>query len=388
MISNNVALKTLLSTAYEDQILDRLAPQYPTTKISYLNFFKFFESSTHNEKWMKEHPDLTAKMICRAHELLERNVFPKHQAKRVREILLKELPDVKEIVKGKIDRPDLFNSLIDGIDHHHIEMPPEENVQEMISDMEVLLDYGAEFYVDQSAHELIADALLEKIDTDVEGKIAFETCVSLLHLVEREVDITPLLKSNNFMNRALNYAIENFKDNEIKERLIELLNHPQFAECSTKVRVNIPQDLTKSEFDELIGMLPIGLKEINLSNLSITNLKKFEKFVNLKKINLNNSFINDINGINNFKKLKELNLSNCKSIKNIRSLVGLNNLKKLNLENCNISEDSFKHFIIEFKNFPELDLRHNSEKLDNVMRSVGQQHSFMNDRIKKTVRNL
>lgn len=314
-------IKQLSIAQEEDHIIDLLEE---TGKTRETDFYPFFKAVACDEQWRNDHKNFTARLICKAHELLEYGNLSEETAEKIQNVMKNELPDVREIVE--VDRPEIFNCLIDSIDHHHLELPW-ESLEKAVEDIKILIHYACDFFIEASAQQLILDALLEHIDTKCEGKIAFEKCLKLSPLVEQGLDITPLLEQDGFKEKALAYAIATFKR----------LDHPKFI--------------------EFLKVLPRNIKELNLSNLSGTNLKGIEQFEELKSLSVSNSVnLDDIHALQACERLVSLDVSNCRKLKNIKTLGNLENLSRVDLTNCPIPVEFLTYLVDRKEGQPSLEI--------------------------------
>lgn len=314
-------VKQLSVAQEEDHIIDLLEETGETRES---DFYPFFKAVASDEQWRRNHKTFTARLICKAHELLEYGNLSRETAEKIQNVMKNELPDVREMVE--VDRPEIFSCLIDSIDHHHLELPW-DSLEKAVEDIKILIHYACDYFIEASAQQLILEALLEHIDTQCDRKTAFEKCLKLIPLIEQGLDIAPLLEQDRFKEKALSYAIATFKR----------LDHPKFI--------------------EFLKVLPKNIKELNLDNLGGTNLKGIEQFEQLESLSVSNGVnLDDIHALKACEQLISLDVSNCRKLKNIKTLGNLENLARVDLTNCPIPVEFLTYLVDRKEGQPSLEI--------------------------------
>lgn len=214
---------------------------------------------------------------------------------------------------------------------------------------------------------------------DVQGKEALETCLTLCNLAESGTDISDVLKSNNLMNKALNYCIENLQNDDIRTSLEKLLKQPILAQFATEVITDKLHSLSIPELAWLIHILPTSLKKLNLSEMKIENLNLIAKFNKLTSLNLSNCHrLKDLRVLKSFCNLKKINLNHCRKVDSITSLKDLTHLKVLRLEGCpNIHKETIALFVASQKDLSNLKIMLDHQKTQSAFENAARQANHL-----------
>jgi internalin A len=99
-------------------------------------------------------------------------------------------------------------------------------------------------------------------------------------------------------------------------------------------------DISNNQITEIKGLNRLArLQQLNISNNQITEIKGLDRLVSLQQLNISNNQITEIKGLDNLLKLQQLNVSNNQVVE-IKQQNGLPNLRKFNLSQNRITDIS------------------------------------------------
>ncbi|MHA2119902.1 MAG: leucine-rich repeat domain-containing protein [Promethearchaeota archaeon] len=234
---------------------------------------------------------------------------------------VEEFESILDIINPNLIE-DVSNRLKNSIDFmQNGDLNPQINY--LIKD--ILKNFGLEHII------LIVSKILEQIP------IASKTpLVRAIYQLFKKQKKFPLIQ---FINQNLQY----FKDFEFEFNFIKYKGKIVGIFRDEKIYLRNQNIVDIADIDGLKGKLE-RVKELDLSNNLITNLKGIAKFPNLKLLKLNNNRIKNLDGMTNIKNLKGLYLRN-------NLLSDLSGIKKLlNLKYLDLSGNSDILEIPEFFN--------------------------------------
>jgi len=281
------------------------------------------------------HRNLAFPLLKRLSEVgdpLARKVFSEEIAIR----LASKHPSVSQYLTQngylKYLSPDEFESILDDINSSAL--------KDIITELKFILEHNQNINLVPPINSLI-NRILRNFGIE---HISLLTSKIIKEIPEkmREVFIKSvynLLKSRNkfpliqYINKHLEYLKDNeFEHSFIKynERIIGIFKNEKVYLNNQNIQNLTSLNLTNNKFDEI--------KELDLSDNIISDLKGIEKFSNVRILKLNNNKISQIDGNECLKNLEKLFLRN-NQIKVIRNLKNFNNLKHLDLsDNPTITE--------------------------------------------------